>query len=253
MCVFVCVVWGCLCTQWSTCVKPPSACSPPSEGAGFLKCGADFKPQAPIKEKSSRLAQKSDSPTLKLHTQPQLELSGGQSGLSPHCFGLRRPRHLWSTYPCRCRGCGPRRCRSCIPALYGGHRDAFRGSPGSAGRRTPCSSRSRPGWSSRLGGRPGAPPGTHTPRGSRRSPATPKQRTRLIKTKNWPWQKQERRSHTGSKRDKSLTHVAQITGIPEGVGVCAQLKHRLNTQHCRKPHKGNCNPQSPSAWHSPGI
>lgn len=58
---------------------------------------------------------------------------------------------------------------------------------------------------------------------------------------------------TKAGEDKSLPHATQIPEIPEGVGVCAQLKHRLNTQHCRKPHKGNSNPQSPSAWHSPGI
>lgn len=161
---------------------------------------------------------------------------------------LNLPANLSGTYPCRCHGLGSHRCRSCTPVLYGGHTGVPRGSLGSAAQRTPCSSRSRQGLNLFQGDRMGALPGIRTPPDSQLSPAGEGDTFYFTKASagHLPAKK---RSHTGTKWDKSWTHVSQITDIPEG--VCG-LTIAWIVSTVASP-TGVSVTLSPSAWHLSGL
>lgn len=224
-----------MCTHWTTYINPGvgQVSVAAHEGALLSKCGTGIKPQrdSPAAWRGNQIPHPEVTHSL---TQPRSLTPPNLPSLPP----------LGCTHPCRCRVSGPRRCHSCTPGLYGGHRAVLRGSPGWAERHTPCSSRSHLGQSWLLGDRTGAPLDTHTPLGSLRSPTA--QEVGII-LKNCFKRDSFLCKRTGE--DNSLTHVTQITGIPQC--VCGL---NLSWIPCTVPEPCTdiCNSLSPSAWDSPG-
>lgn len=202
----------------------------------FWNVARASNPKPLSKRNSSRLARKPDSPALKLHIPslspelnpvPNLDPKAPPASDPPVLSSLFQPSyHLCGTYPCRCRGYGLHRCHSCTPGLYGGHRAVLRGNPGWAEQHTPCSSCIHLGLSWPLGDRMGALPDTHTPLDSQQSPTGGDRECTLVNLntgKPTSYNFHVRRSHTGTKQDNSLTHVSQITEIPQsvwGLSIC---------------------------------
>lgn len=205
----------------------------------FFKRGTVFKPWDPIKERPQPAWIESQiflpevthclsQPLLMSKSRPK------EASRTPsyRLGGIR-------TYPCRYRGCDPHRCRSCTPVLYGGRTAVPRGSLGWVALRTPCSSRNcrGPNWSQ--GGRTGAPRGTRTLPDSQQSPARGRKSFHFTRS-DGPTRPQEKKAWLMLLRSQKF------------LSVCG-LNIGMNSQHCREPHRGICNPLSPSAWHSVSL